>query len=111
MTGSEKTIQFTLTETTSLDIKLYFPSIVLAFTNAEFKVSLAKGERKPTWVPYDVGEMHVNGFHTLHGHDPIIHVGKYIFKEGVIIYSGANNHRSQSWQFEDKIVIADGKTL
>jgi len=112
LTGMEKSIHFTLDETTSLTIKLYFASTVLSFTNAQFKVSLVKGERESiTWVPYDVGEMQVNGYHTMHGHDPIIHVGKYIFKEGVIIYSDANNHRSQSWQFEDKVAIADGKKL
>lgn len=60
---------------------------------------------------YDGEDMHVNGFHTLHGKEPILHVGTDIYKEGTVIYSGANNHRSQSWQFEDKIVIADGKTL
>lgn len=53
----------------------------------------------------------INGFHTLHGKKPILHVGTNIVKDGEVIYSDANDHRSQSWQFEDKIIICDGKKL
>ena len=53
----------------------------------------------------------INGFHTMHGENPIIHAGTSIYKNGVEIYSEANDHRSKSWQFEDKTVIVDGKQL
>ena len=81
------------------------------YVNNKYKVMLNKGAKAP-WIPYSEDDsLQINGFHTMHGHDPLIHAGKYFFKDGVMIYSDANNHRSQSWQFEDKVAIADGKQL
>lgn len=54
----------------------------------------------------------INGYHILHGADEgLIHVGTNLYYEGSIIYSGANNARSRSWQFNDKLFIVDGKAL
>ena len=52
----------------------------------------------------------INGFHTMRGDDyGIIHAGTKLFYKGAIIYTGANNARSKSWEFESKLYILDGK--
>jgi hypothetical protein len=106
-TGMEKSVSFTLTEATSLTVILYFMDTG-SYSDKSFKVTLGQST---IWAPYGKEVDKVNGYHTMHGHDPIIHVGECFYKDGEIIYYKANNHRSQSWQFEDKVVIADGKAL
>ena len=82
------------------------------YDNVKYKIMFCKGTYS-AWLPYvaDAPDMNVNGFHTFHGQYPLYHVGPYIFRNGELVYSGANNHRSVSWQFEDKVAIADGKAL
>lgn len=54
----------------------------------------------------------INGHHSLRGDtEYIIHAGKYLFHGDQVIYSDANNARSRSWQFNDKLFIIDGKKL
>lgn len=56
--------------------------------------------------------LQINGYHCLRGDDEyIIHAGTKIFHGDTIIYSDANNARSKSWQFGDKLYIIDGKKL
>ena len=106
-TGMDKSVSFTLDEAKSLTVTLYFITNG-SYSDKTFKVTLGQST---IWAPHGKEVDKVNGYHTMHGHDPIIHVGECFFKDGEVIYYNANNHRSQSWQFEDKLVIADGKSL
>ena len=42
---------------------------------------------------------------------PIYHVGDKMIRDGVVLYEGANEHLSKSWEFENKLYIIDGKKL
>lgn len=58
----------------------------------------------------------INGYHTMHGKTHgLIHSGKNIyeadFDNPTVLYSDANDSRSRSWQFGDKVCILDGKAL
>lgn len=54
----------------------------------------------------------INGYHTLLGDDTyIIHAGTNIYHGDDVIYSQANNERSYSWQFKDRLYIIDGKQM
>lgn len=54
----------------------------------------------------------INGFHYVYGsEDGLIHAGTDLYKGGEVIYSGMNDARSMSWQFDSKVYIADGKAL
>ena len=57
----------------------------------------------------------INGYHTKHGKtNGLIHAGTTIYEgieNPVSVYTGANNARSRSWQFGDKVCILDGKAL
>lgn len=54
----------------------------------------------------------VNGYHLIrwdeHG---LVHAGTKMYHNGEVKYSDANNARSRSWQFDDKVYIVDGKKL
>lgn len=61
---------------------------------------------------YTDGEtpLQINGFHTMRGDDyGLIHAGTKFFYKGTEVYSGANDARSKSWEFESKLYILDGK--
>lgn len=57
----------------------------------------------------------VNGYHRLSGKDPLIHAGTKLYKvtDGgpQAIYTAAADARSKSWEFDKRLVIADGKAL
>lgn len=54
----------------------------------------------------------INGFHRIHGDKyGLVHSGKNLYHNGVLKYSDANNDRSKSWQFGNKMYIVDGKAL
>jgi hypothetical protein len=59
----------------------------------------------------------INGYHTMHGKaHGLLHVGTKIIEtdfdgNDTEKYSGANDARSRSWQFKDKVCILDGKAL
>ena len=57
----------------------------------------------------------INGFHTMHGKAyGLIHAGTKIYEykdTPTELYSDANNGRSRSWQFGNKVCIVDGKAL
>ena len=57
----------------------------------------------------------INGYHTMHGKGAVIHSGTKIYSADYdtpsLLYSDANNSRSRSWQFDDKVCILDGKAL
>lgn len=54
----------------------------------------------------------INGYHAFRGDEEfIIHAGTNIYHGEELLYSEANNARSRSWQFGDKLYIIDGKKL
>lgn len=54
----------------------------------------------------------INGAHFVRGSsDILIHAGTSIYLGTSEVYSEANNERSKSWQFDDKLYIVDGKAL
>lgn len=56
--------------------------------------------------------LNINGYHYRRGDaHPIVHVGKYMIQNDVILYNDANNHISKSWQFGDNLYIIDGKKM
>ena len=51
----------------------------------------------------------INGCHYRRGDSSfIVHAGTKIYKGTTVLYSGANNERSRSWQYGNKLYIADG---
>ena len=54
----------------------------------------------------------INGAHFVRGSsDIIIHSGTKIYMGTRVLYSGANDERSKSWQFDNKLYLVDGKAL
>ena len=57
----------------------------------------------------------INGFHRLNGKPPLIHAGTKLYRvvDGVCtaVYTDANDARSMCWEFDGKLVMADGKAL
>lgn len=54
----------------------------------------------------------INGYHTIHGDEyGLVHAGTKMYHNGTVVYSGANDERSRSWQFGDNVYIVDGKAL
>ena len=58
----------------------------------------------------------INGYHTKRGvAHGLIHSGTKLYSadydDPTVLYSDANNARSRSWQFGDKVCILDGKAL
>lgn len=54
----------------------------------------------------------INGYHAFRGDDTyLVHAGTNIYLEDELLYSEANDDRSVSWQFKDKLYIIDGKKM
>lgn len=54
----------------------------------------------------------INGYHAIRGDDTyLIHAGTNIYRGDELLYSTANNARSRSWQFKEKLYIMDGLKL
>lgn len=54
----------------------------------------------------------INGYHYIRGEQyGLVHAGTKMYYNGVVKYSDANNARSISWQFDNKLYIVDGKKL
>ena len=54
----------------------------------------------------------VNGFHKLRNDDyGLLHVGTYMYRNQVPLYSVANDARSKSWEFDEHLYILDGKKM
>lgn len=60
----------------------------------------------------DTYDEQINGYHSIHGDEfGIVHAGTKLYHNGVLKYSDANNARSRSWQFDNKLYIIDGKKM
>ena len=60
----------------------------------------------------DTYDEQINGYHSIHGDEfGIVHAGTKLYHNGVLKYSDANNARSRSWQFDNKLYIIDGKNM
>lgn len=54
----------------------------------------------------------INGYHSFRGDKSyLVHAGKNIYLNDELLYSDANNERSTSWQFKDRLYIIDGKKM
>ena len=54
----------------------------------------------------------INGYHALVGDDTfLVHAGTNFYHGDELLYSEANDERSKSWQFKDKLYIIDGKKM
>ncbi len=54
----------------------------------------------------------INGYHVLRGKEKgLVHAGTKMYYDGNVLYEGAKDSRSKSWQFEDIVCIVDGKAL
>ena len=54
----------------------------------------------------------INGFHRIHGDEyGLVHAGTLMYHNNILKYEGANDERSHSWQFGDRMYIVDGKRL
>lgn len=63
-----------------------------------------------TYVDEEDNPLRINGFHRMRGDEHgLIHAGTNLYRNGELLYSDANDTRSKSWQFEDKLYIVDGK--
>lgn len=57
-------------------------------------------------------EGQVNGYHSMRGIEGgLVHAGNNLYHNGEVVYTGIKDSRSKSWQFEDKVIIADGMEL
>lgn len=60
------------------------------------------------------GSLNINGYHFRRGDNyAIVHVGTNMYKssDDTLLYSGANDAISHSWQFDDNLYIIDGKKM
>ena len=70
------------------------------------------GKESPEYVPYISGSTNVNGVHYRRGDvTEIYHIGTSFYKDNVVLYTGANDAISHSWQFNDNMYIMDGKKM
>ena len=54
----------------------------------------------------------INGCHFLRGESTyLIHAGTKLYNGITVVYSGMNNERSMSWEFNKKLYIIDGKQI
>lgn len=54
----------------------------------------------------------INGYHAFRGDGTyLVHAGTNIYLGEELLYTDANDDRSVSWQFKDKIYIVDGKKM
>ena len=65
-----------------------------------------------TYTDNNDDPLEINGFHLLRGDSTgFIHAGESIFWGDILLYTAANDTRSKSWQFEQKLYMLDGKKL
>lgn len=105
-------VDFTNSPTT-VDIKKS-PNAVNMIRDVPGKVRKSMGWRTVSEYKDERGNpLKINGCHCVRGNDDeyFVHAGEYLFHDMDIIYSGMNDVRSRSWQFKDKLYIADGKKL
>ena len=68
------------------------------------------GKIPDDYYPGFTGSHNVNGVHfRREDTKEIYHIGTNMIKDGEIIYTGANDAISHSWQFDEKLYIIDGK--
>lgn len=96
------------------------------FTNSPSNVDVKKSPNAPNMIRDVPGKVRkcmgyedvktydgrINGAHFRYGDATyLIHAGAKLYKDEAILYSDMNDARSKSWQIEDKLYIADGKTF
>ena len=54
----------------------------------------------------------INGFHKLRNDEyGLLHIGETMRRNGELLYVGANDARSKSWEFDEHLYILDGKKM
>lgn len=111
--------EYTPDEDKTVSVKL---KIIGGLDEFETYPQVYKGGKVPdTYIAGFEGSHNVNGVHFRRGDDSeIYHIGTNMYKDGEMIYSGANDAISHSWQFTgtnkdgeqtDSLYILDGKKL
>ena len=96
---------------TSKEYSITLPSwATFSLFARETKISCEHLISFKTYVMDSDNLLRINGYHRMRGDEKgIIHAGTNIYRDGQLLYSEANDERSTSWQFEDKLYILDGK--
>ena len=87
------------------------PNTVNMIRDVPGKVRKCMGyETLETYTDENGNALEINGFHCMRGDEyGLVHAGTNMYRNGELLYSEANNARSKSWQFEEKLYILDGK--
>ena len=102
-TTTEVVANIRITSGTTVQNLTFYPMIRLA--------SITDSTYEPYYETTDYN-VTINGKHSRRGDEyPLYHVGTKIFKESIMLYDGANNAISHSWQFNDNLYIIDGLAM
>ena len=94
----------------------YFIRVTISFEDA---AAVNAAQSVETYIySYDMSDkldiegLAINGFYKMRTDDKgCFHVGNLFIRDGVILYSNANNIRSRGWEFDEHYYIVDGKKL
>lgn len=118
--------QFSVPPAPSRDILVIDEFHGVDYTNSPTNVDKKKSPNAPNMIRDVPGKVRKSmGWHTVKQYsdringvhfrredaDGLVHSGTSLYKGEDVLYSDANDERSQSWQFGDKLFIADGKAL
>lgn len=118
--------QFSVPPAPSRDILVIDEFHGVDYTNSPTNVDKKKSPNAPNMIRDVPGKVRkCMGWHTVKQYsdringvhfrredaDGLVHSGTSLYKDEDVLYSDANDERSQSWQFGDKLFIADGKAL
>lgn len=118
--------QFSVPPAPSRDILVIDEFHGVDYTNSPTNVDKKKSPNAPNMIRDVPGKVRkCMGWHTVEQYsdringvhfrredaDGLVHSGTSLYKDEDVLYSDANDERSQSWQFGDKLFIADGKAL
>lgn len=116
--NTKQTVDVTQATTGSVTFSLIFPDKFTLFTDYKIGVNIVDAEQYTEDLDYiPTGsnvpdDWSINGCHYRREDEhPIYHIGTTMVQNNTIIYSGAKNALSHSWQLGDSLYILDGKKL
>ena len=120
-------VQFKVPKTVPRSISVVDEFLGVDFTNSSAAIDIrrtANGQNMIRSVPGKVRksmgwttqktytEEKINGCHFLRGEETyLIHAGTKLYNGNTVVYSGLNDERSMSWEFDKKLYIVDGKKM
>lgn len=108
--ASEANGEYTPTEDITVSVRLTFVGGIDVVDI--YPQMFIGGELPDTYLQGFDGSHSLNGVHfRREDTDEIYHVGTRMIKNGEIIYTGANDNISHSWQFNTNLYIIDGKAM